>query len=384
NKIKEENGETNDVYKMLEEWSITNPDKISGETLDTEIEKEKTFKVTSEGGEKKTGIAHGMITVFNDQGVAQDLIKKTRFKSDNGAVFRIKEAIKVPAKGKTEIEVFADEEGEAGNVGAGRFILPGFTSEAKRKVVYAESYEAMSGGVVYEKMLTQEDINTANDEMQEMLYSEAILMLDANLKEIMGGTRLPVDAGSEEGDENAEEGSGEEEAAQDNETLARDLINDYDKILTNAIAKEVLEVSITPEIGTKTEEFKLKMKLRVTAVLFDTDNLLTLAKIKLKNQLSDNYELSAIDEESLTYSVKKYDADLGMATLAVSLTGNGYIKSGDLINKFNLASLEPETIEAYLDAHPEIANIEIKEAPVWVRKLPILKNRIRVEIRLPE
>ena len=370
--IKKESESLDDVYKMIESWSVSNPDKISGEVLIQEIEEEKSFVVASEGGEKKDGTAHGIITVFNKQNVTQDLIKKTRFQTEDGIIFRIREAIKVPANGKIETEVFADEDGESGNIGPNTFILPGFSSESKRKAVYAESYAPMAGGVVYEKILTQDDVNEAKTELQEILYNTGLVKLDEELKTISNQEteeqKLPTDSLDETGV---------------SDSLEEGLINDYDRILTNATVQEILDIAISPEIGTKTENFTIKMKLMVTAILFNEENLLALAKLNIENKDKDGRQLTRISDESLNYSIKKYDSDLGMAILNVSLSGEGYITSADLLGKFKLNSLEPEAIQAYLDAHPEIANIEIKEAPIWMRKLPILKDRVKIEVELP-
>ena len=369
-KIKEENGDLEDVYQMIENWSISNPDKISGEILSEEVEEEKSFSVTGESGDEKDGIAHGMITVLNKQNTVQDLIEKTRFQGEGETIFRIKNAIKVPANGKIEVEVFADVAGKGGNIGPSSFILPGFSSESKRKAVYAESYGAMTGGVVYESILTQEDINKAKEELQELLYNEALVILDGKLKT---NTNVETDEQKLPADE-----------ATDTAKATNSLTGSYDKILTSATYQEILEATISPEIGTKTNEFKMNMKLRVTAILFNEESLLALAKIKMQDKIGKDKQLNTIDDESLGYSLKKYDVDLGMAILNVSLHGEGYITSADLLGKFKLNSLEPESIQAYLDAHPEIANIEISEAPIWMRKLPILKDRIKIQVQLPE
>jgi len=371
-KIKEESGELGDIAGMLDQWTNTNPEKLAGEVLEVEIEKEETFQVTGEAGEEKPGTAHGKIKIFNTQNVAQSLVTRTRFQAENGVVFRIRQAVTVPANGELEVEIFADEEGAVANIAPTKFILPGFTSEAKRKAVYAESYQAMTGGVVREKILTQDDINTAKQDLENRLFEEGLVALDDKLKNMEVGAgdeaRLPV-----EGEEEAETTDEVEE------TLERN----YDTILPQAVTHEVVEVLITPEIGTKTQEFTLKMKIRIIGILFDEETLLILATVKIREKGSDTQQVATVNEDSLTYQIKRYEEDLGMAVLEASITGEGYVTSADLLGQFDLKSLEADDIEAYLDEHPEIANIEIKEAPIWMRKLPILKDRVRVKVELP-
>ena len=371
NKIKQESGELSDIQKMLEEWGTSNPDMLSGEVLEATIEKEEKFPASGEGGEEKPGIASGMITIFNKQNVDQDLIKRTRFKSEGEVIFRIREKVLVPANGELEVEVFADEEGAGGNIGSSRFILPGFSSEIKRTNVYGESYKPMTGGVIKEKVLTQEDINKAKETLEQTIHDELLVKLDEELRtmadQAVDEQKLPT------------EGEAAPPAGE-----AGGLVNTYDKILPQAVVYEVVDVLISPEIGTKTEELTLKMGVKASAVLFSEENLLFLAKLKIEDKIDDGRELETIDDESLNYSIKRYEEDLGIAVLDVSLSGEGYITSEDLLGNFNLKSLEAEDIEAYLEAHPEIANIEIKEAPIWMRKLPILKDRVRVKVELPE
>lgn len=115
------------------------PDKRNGE-LSYEI---MTLEATSESQVKATGQievseqAEGLIEIIKKTPGAERLIKNTRFRTQTGLVYRIKESVVVPGSitdgtgvsipGTIQAEVFADEPGEKYNIPANEtFDVPGF------------------------------------------------------------------------------------------------------------------------------------------------------------------------------------------------------------------------------------------------------------------
>lgn len=95
--------------------------------------------------------ASGLITIYNTQSKAQKLITNTRFATTAGVIFRIHEAVTVPAgsvttPGSVKVRVYADKTGDAYNVGPTSFTIPGFAGMPQASTVYARSSEAMTGG----------------------------------------------------------------------------------------------------------------------------------------------------------------------------------------------------------------------------------------------
>lgn len=99
------------------------------------------------GGEESEGRAGGRIEVVNDSGSAQTLVASTRFLSEEGVLFRLAERVVVPPRGRVSATLAADAVGRAGDVGPGRFTIPGLPA-ASQRLIYGVSAEPMRGGII--------------------------------------------------------------------------------------------------------------------------------------------------------------------------------------------------------------------------------------------
>jgi len=125
----------------------------------------KTVNVTGENGKVVPAItgghvdtkASGTLTVYNNYSNASiDLVAKTRFQSPDGLIFRIKNPVTVPGlqtnstgtkvPGTIDVTVYADQTGEAYNIGPAKFTIPGLKGDPQYNSVYAESKASMAGG----------------------------------------------------------------------------------------------------------------------------------------------------------------------------------------------------------------------------------------------
>lgn len=107
--------------------------------------------VKSSGTKQVDTAASGLITVYNTQTKPQKLIANTRFATTAGLIFRVHEAITVPAgsaakPGSVTVKAYADKTGDAYNVGPTSFTVPGFAGTPQASQVYARSTGAMTGG----------------------------------------------------------------------------------------------------------------------------------------------------------------------------------------------------------------------------------------------
>lgn len=107
--------------------------------------------VKSSGTKTVSSFASGTITLYNTQSKAQKLITNTRFATAAGLIFRIHEPVTIPAgtaakPGSTTAKVYADKVGDAYNIGATSFSIPGFAGTPQAAQVYARSNTAMTGG----------------------------------------------------------------------------------------------------------------------------------------------------------------------------------------------------------------------------------------------
>ena len=118
--------------------------------------------------------ARGTLTVYNETDTDQRLIPTTRFESPDGLIYRVPNAIVVPAASGGEpgvlegVEVEADDVGDGYNGNfTGRFGVPGLDSTDIAGQVYAEASSEFSGGFIGERGVADpEDVNDAADELE--------------------------------------------------------------------------------------------------------------------------------------------------------------------------------------------------------------------------
>lgn len=114
-------------------------------------EKVATKSVESSGTRAVSSSASGKVTIYNTQSTAQRLITNTRFQSASGLIFRVHQAVTVPAAksgtpGSITATVYADKPGSDYNVGPTSFTLPGLSGTPQYTQVTAKSSAPMAGG----------------------------------------------------------------------------------------------------------------------------------------------------------------------------------------------------------------------------------------------
>ena len=137
---------SNDIYSAVKSgegellYSVV---KLSGD---------KGQSVPASGEKSVSRKASGTIVVYNNTATDQRLIENTRFESTAGKIYRIQNAIIIPAKGATpgtlEITVHADQAGDSYNSAPTDFTVPGLKGTARYSTIYARSRTALSGGFV--------------------------------------------------------------------------------------------------------------------------------------------------------------------------------------------------------------------------------------------
>lgn len=154
---------------------------VSFETMT--LEREASKEVTATGETNVEEKASGKIIIYNNFSTEpQTLITNTRFESNQGLVYRIRETVKVPGKkttagetipGSLEVTVYADQAGEKYNIGLSDFTLPALKGSAQYSKIYARSKTDITGGFVgLKKMVSAEERSKAKEELQERLKAE--------------------------------------------------------------------------------------------------------------------------------------------------------------------------------------------------------------------
>ncbi len=306
---------------------------IRGEMFAKEVKGEQIFSAT--GAKSGVSRSKGTITIYNNYSKDQPLVATTRFLTADGLLFRLKEGVRVPAGGKVTAELSADEEGVKYDIGPSKFTIPGLW-EGLRDKIYAESSSPMTGGASTIKAVTSGDIANAKNTLSDRLLEEGKTELK---KEFLGGMSLD----------------------------------------DNLVFREIIESATDAVEGEETETFSLSMTLRVIALAVSRDELMTLAETKLRSTLDEDRRLKEVLSESLRYTLEKYDLKEGRANVRAHLEGMASLRDTSLLlNKDRLAGLSADEAKAYLTIFPEIEDVRVELSPFWKKKIPRLKDHIKI------
>ncbi len=307
-------------------------EKVSGSVYEVQLEVEKIYQTTGE--EFLNEEVSGRVTIINNNNKAQALVATTRILATDGKLFRLKEAVNVPAGGQIEAEVYADKISAEMAIGPSRFTIPGLWIGLQDKI-YAESKTAFTYQQKIQKIVKASDIQLAN--------SEASTLILAKAREIK-----PLRA--------------------------------QDKLLYKI--QEPINIELGVKVGDKVEDFRMKATATVVAVSFSQEEVLRLARAKLNILVPDDKEFVELQSDSLSYVLENYNETDGLATIKASFSGQMVLKSNaDIIDRERLVNLNAEQISTYLRDYPEIGNYELEFYPSFVKKAPHLVDRIEIKIR---
>lgn len=276
--------------------------------------------------------AYGTITVTNSSGKAQKLIANTRFESQSGLIYRIKDPITLPA-GNTDVDIYADELGEKYNTAKNtKFTIPGFKNDPKYKTIYAVAKNDIGGGFVgTKKMLDENTKKTLNIE------------LSAELKKIL--------------------------LSQINTQTPENFI-----YYPNTIKYNFKEISVIEKDGTVSVE----KKGSVEVVIFDkkvlTNKLIEV--IKEKNEVILPAQIGNLESLSVIFSSQSD------TTVNMEISGDVLVKStfDKALLKNDLLGLKKNLInEMLLAKYPAINESKVKIFPFWKSSLPIKPEKIIIK-----
>ncbi|MCA9361064.1 hypothetical protein KC845_00750 [Candidatus Kaiserbacteria bacterium] len=163
--------------------------ELSYEIMSLEATGER--QVSATGEEQVVEQATGVILVYNKHSTEPiRLITNTRFETNDGKIYRLKDSIVVPgytkssegviAPGVISADVFADQPGDEYNIGPSKFTIPGFAGSAEFDNVYGESIESMRGGFNGARFIIDEaELQTAKQALQLELRNSLLERIDA-------------------------------------------------------------------------------------------------------------------------------------------------------------------------------------------------------------
>ncbi len=154
-----------------------------------------TLESTSESQVKASGQievkekATGKLEIIKTTEGAERIIANTRFRSPDGKIFRIKDAIVVPGSvnnvpGTIQADVIAEDVGDSYNLAANtRFDVPGFQEgglDDLYKSIYAENRSAFTGGIDGPQYkIDDAELGTARQALQIKLRDELLKRVES-------------------------------------------------------------------------------------------------------------------------------------------------------------------------------------------------------------
>lgn len=308
--------------------------EVTGYVLQESFTMAELFELPEDGATAQEAQAGGVVTLINETANDQPLVATTRLLSEEGVLFRLEEGVTVPANGQVEAVAYADEAGISGEIGPSQFTIPGLAASLQDDI-YAVSVDSMVGGVVYVRVLTQEDLDEAARQLEEQVLEEA-------------------------------------------ETVLAELI-DTDVFNGSVFSVDVGDRTSDTEPGAETGTFTVSVGAVVTGVFFDEDVMLQYASADLQNQLSANYELAEVNEDGLQLEIRSVDIASEQASLNLYLDGTAVVSPlSDVLNPERFLGRSPEEVVTLLEASELVESVSVTFTPFWLKRMPTLKDHIKI------
>lgn len=314
---------------------LASGDGVSGRIVSEELEATKLIAdVPTKGVEQQ---AKGKVIIHNNRDEGQPLLPKTQLATKDGIIFRTDSRADVPAKGKAEVGVTADQPGKMGNIEPQRLEIVKIWDQWK-DLIYAENKEPMSGGYREAKIVDAAELERGKNLLTADLKGEGIDKLKAKLK------------------------SGE-------------------AIFEDGVQVEVLKYEPKIQENAEASQYQADIKIKISAVILAEDILREVATLKLKERVAEGMEFGGIDEATFSYQLKSINEAEKSARVKVYLTGWMIPMIPDEAHdKKSLTGRNKEEVADFYERIPEIDSVEVTFSPFYVTSVP--GNDEQVEIIL--
>jgi hypothetical protein len=315
--------------------SLADPrEAVAGTVRVIEATAQKNYAATGqEFGDEEIS---GAVKVINNYNKSQALVATTRLLSPDNKLFRLKNAVNIPAGGQVTAEIYAEKPSADLAIGPTTFTIPGLWLGLQDKI-YARSDKAFVFQQKIKKFVNPSDIQQATADIKNLLIANA----QAEMAK-QGGDWF------------------------------------YD-------TSEPAVVSFSAKPGEALEEFTATAQGKIIAVSFSKDQAVKLAAAKLNLLIPDDKTLVGFKPEEINYSLESYNPQDGSATIRASFTGTMMLRSdATIINRDQLVNLTKDQIDNYLQNFPEIKTYQLRFSPAFIHKAPSLVDRIKIKIETTE
>ncbi len=313
------------VEPETEDFVFSYPiEDVDAQVVSKEVEDTYTFTDFTESAEEVSGTATGTVTIYNNYSADQPLVRTTRLLSKDGVLFRTDATVTVPAGESVEVAVYADEAGSTGDIQPTTFEIVALWDGLKDQI-YAESFEAMSGGIVKSGTVTEEIIKQASKKAEQELRKNAS-------KELADDPNIT-------------------------NTISAD-----DMII------EIIDQSFDSEVGDAANKIVVDTSATVSAYAFD--------KRKLADLLASD-TATDITEKKLEYKIID-EAGKAFIQGTIQVPAPGTVMDG--IEVEQLTNKNAEQIRTYLESFNEVKAVEITFSPFWIKTSSPSAKNIQVNV----
>jgi len=315
-------------------------ENVSGVNKEIKISLSRDF---STSGEEFVGDdISGRVKIINNYNRSQSLVATTRLLSPDNKLYRIQEAVNVPAGGEVWVNIYVEKPSRDLAISPTTFTIPGLWV-GLQDMIYAKSEDNFVFEQKKEKYVRTSDLAAAEQEIENSLLQELLVRIEAEKK------KLELDSGKKFSYVYLQEG----------ETV----------ITTDAQAED------------KKETFNVKADVNFRVIFFSKEESEKLAYGKLNLLIPSGKELMDFNPDNIIYSLESFNADDNTATIKSTFSAKMILKAeGEVVQKESLLHLNAEQLTSYLSAQPEIKSFSLKFHPGFVKTAPRLVDRIKINL----
>jgi hypothetical protein len=325
-----------DVTTELVIGDTSTPPEVTATVTSTLVQLEKTFY--PKGEKEQEGVATGVVTLHNESAQPQGLVATTRLLTEEGVLFRLKNAVAVPANGTLpNVAVYADVAGATGDIGpVARFTIPGLQVE-RQKDVYASSDTAMAGGIRRVGVLSEQDVTEATKQFQSALQSEGERLLREKMASSQG-----------------------------------------------VFGVFTVTSTVVESIGDEVSAFTLRGGATVAGVFYSEAELAAWARMQLEKKAVSDVEKIHSTSNAPTVTLAAYTPGESTATIRVFYSGavtlNADSPSIEKSVFFGKSKDDVRRMIFSLD-HVSIDNVNVELQPAWMQRVPHVHDHVSVIVK---
>lgn len=313
---------------------------IPGEIKIREAEgQEKGIEVASK---KIDEFARGKLLVHNTTPYTQGIRQGAGLKpvgAPEGVTFVTVSRLMLPPKQSREVEIIATMKGAKGNLPPGKFEFLNLDTKYMQDNLWAENKEKVDGGIREARIVLNEDIERAYDELAKKMFQKTLEEMNRSLGE---GKIVKEDS------------------------------SHY----------TILDKKTTVTPGTEAESFDINLKIEVQGVTIDEKDLQSIVEKKVQNLGEANEEFVKYEPESFSYSLTELNLTDKKAVIKAKTKGLFHTKlSSKVFDKKSIIGYNERAIQEHFSHFDNISRVEVTFWPPFRKTVPNVESRIEIGVK---